>query len=78
MENKPESNRITKRENWQYDFKMKQYENHKYYIFRFYVNYDRTKIKQSRARKDTIITCPIELDFMLLVYLVYQWMIIKK
>ncbi len=69
MENNPEPNRITKRDNWQYVFKMTQRENNKYYIFRFYVNSDRTKIKKPRARKNTIITCPITLDHLICHYL---------
>jgi hypothetical protein len=69
MENERQSRRINKRENWQFVFKMRQSEGRKDYIFRFYVNADRTKIKKSRTRKNTIIVCPIKLDYLICDYL---------
>ena len=69
MKNNPESKRMTKGDNWEYLFKMKQHENHKSYILRFYHNSEMNKIKQLQGRKETIITCPIYLDCIICSYL---------
>ena len=70
MEKNPESKRITEGENWQFLFKMKQRENNKSYILRFYHNPEMNQIKQLQGQKETIISCPIELDYIICSYLV--------
>jgi hypothetical protein len=70
MKKNPESKRMTKKENWQFLFELKHREKNKSFILRIYHNPEMNQIKQVGGQKDKIISCPMELDYIICSYLV--------
>jgi len=70
MKKNSESKRMTEGGNWEFLFKMKQREKKKSYILRFYHIYELNQIKQLGIRTEKIISCPIEVDYIICSYLV--------
>ncbi len=70
MKKKPESKRMTEGEYWEFLFKLKQRKKNKYYTLRYYHNPEANQIKELKGRDERIISCPMELDFIICSYLV--------
>jgi hypothetical protein len=65
-----ESQRMTKDANWEFLFETEQRENHKSYIVKYYVNHKMNQIKEVGGCNENIISCPIDLDYVICRYLV--------
>jgi hypothetical protein len=70
MKKNPESKQVTKKDNWQFLFELKHNVNHKYHIIKYCGNSKMNQIKEVEGQEERIISCPIELDFIICSYLI--------